>query len=294
VTTYPRVVATRGVYSGFVKEDVPIAADTEYVLNVKLHRNWASFGGGGRAPHWSGPNFDGCGPTQAIDGSFLTGWSTTVGAPTKYITVKLPKYVDVTGFGVDPGAVCGDPDGASLKRYRVFVSPTGANGTWTLVKDSSFALAAAHTLNTVSVTKRRGIRYVRLTALSNQGGSPFIDVAELEVYGPTSLLCRGVGATRVGTNGRNTMNGTAGRDVIVGLGGNDKINGRGGNDVICGGSGADVLIGGPGLDKFDGGSGNDTIYSRDKKRETTVRGGTGRDRARKDKADRTSSVERSF
>jgi Ca2+-binding RTX toxin-like protein len=48
------------------------------------------------------------------------------------------------------------------------------------------------------------------------------------------------------------------------------------------------------VDKFDGGSGNDTIYSRDGRRETTVRGGTGNDRARKDSVDRTTSVERSF
>jgi hypothetical protein len=295
VATYPRVVATRSVYSGFQLENVQIADGTEHVLNVQLRRNWAAFAGGGRAPFWTGPNFDGCGPTHAIDGSFLSGWSTEGAA--RSITVKLPKYVDVTGFGIDPGAVCGDLERASLKGYRVQVSPTGASGSWATVKSSSFLLTAAHRLNTVTIAKRRGIRYVRLTALSNHSGTdpyPYIDVAELEVYGPTSPLCLGVGATRVGTNGRNTLNGTAGRDVIVGLGGGDRIDGRGGNDVICGGSGADVLIGGAGADKLDGGSGNDTIYSRDARRETTVRGGTGRDRARKDRTDRTTSVERAF
>jgi Ca2+-binding RTX toxin-like protein len=138
------------------------------------------------------------------------------------------------------------------------------------------------------------MRYVRLTMTSNQGHSTFVDAAELEVYGPASPLCLGVGATRVGTNGGNTLNGTAGRDVILGLGGNDRIDGRGGSDVICAGSGADVLTGGAGVDKFDGGSGNDTIYSRDARRELTVRGGPGVDRARKDKVDRTTAVERSF
>ena len=294
VATYPRVVATRSVYSSFVMENVPIAEETEHVLNVQLRRNWAAHAGSGRISSFTGPNYSGCGPTQAIDGSPLTGWSTDGTA--RSITVKLPKYVDVSGFGIDPGAVCGDPDSASLKGYRVHVSSTGASGSWTTVKSDSFALADAHRLNTVTIPKRRGIRYVRLTALSNHSGGlyPYIDVAELEVYGPTSLICRGVGATRVGTNGRNTMRGTAGRDVFMGLGGNDRIEGRGGNDVICGGSGADVLIGGAGVDKFDGGPGNDTIYSRDGRRETIVRGGTGRDRARKDKSDRTTSVERFF
>jgi hypothetical protein len=275
-------------------ENVSIAEETAYVLNVQLRRNWAAHAGSGRISSFTGPNYSGCGPTQAIDGSPLTGWSTDGTA--RSITVKLPKYVDVSGFGIDPGAVCGDPDSASLKGYRVHVSSTGASGSWTTVKSDSFALADAHRLNTVTIPKRRGIRYVRLTALSNHSGGlyRYIDVAELEVYGPTSLICRGVGATRVGTNGRNTMRGTAGRDVFMGLGGNDRIEGRGGNDVICGGRGADVLIGGAGADKFDGGPGNDTIYSRDGRRETTVRGGTGRDRARKDKSDRTTSVERSF
>ncbi|MGH3019076.1 MAG: M36 family metallopeptidase, partial [Gaiellaceae bacterium] len=296
VATYPRVVATRSVYSRFVLENVPIAEEAEHVLNVQLRRNWASGGGGGRIDGNPQPDFTayGCGPKHAIDGSFLAGWSTEGTA--RSITVKLPKYVDVTGFAIDPGAVCGDPDSASLKGYRVHVSPTGASGSWTTVKSSSFLLADAHRLNMVAISKRRGIRYVRLTALSNHSGGayPYVDVAEFEVYGPTSLLCFGVGATRVGTGGRNTMNGTAGRDVIVGLGGGDRIDGRGGNDVVCAGSGADVLIGGAGVDKVDGGSGNDTIYSRDTRKELTVRGGAGRDRVRKDRTDRTSSVERSF
>src|SRR5688572_20088987 len=292
---YPRVVTTRNAYAGARAENVQIAADTPHVLDVQLRRNWASFGGGGRIHAATGPDFtaDGCGPGHAIDQSLLSGWSSLTGAA-RSITVRLPAYVDVNGVAVDPGAVCGDPNTASLKGYRVEVSPTGASGTWIVAKTGTFTLADAHRLHSFTVTKRRGIRYVRLTMTSNQGHPFFVDAAELEVYGPTSLLCLGVGATRVGTDGGNTLNGTAGRDVIVGLGGSDRIDGRGGNDVICAGSGADVLTGGAGVDKFDGGSGNDTIHSRDGRRETGVRGGTGRDRARKDAVDRTTSVESSF
>jgi extracellular elastinolytic metalloproteinase len=295
VGTYPRVVATRNAYGGAVVENVQIVADTEHVLDRQLRRNWASLGGGGRVHTWSGPDFtgDGCGPRHAIDQSLLSGWSSTTGAA-RQVTVKLPAYVDVNGIAIDPGAVCGDPDSASLRGYKVEVSPTGASGTWIVAKTGTFTLANAHRLNPFTLTKRRGIRYVRLTMTSNQGHPTFVDAAEFEVYGPASLLCLGVGATKVGTNGASTINGTAGRDVIVGLGGNDRIDGKGGNDVLCGGTGADVLIGGPGVDKFDGGNGNDTIYSRDTKKELTVRGGTGTDRARKDKADKTTSVERFF
>ena len=295
VATYPRVVATRLVYGSFVTENVQIVADTEHVLNIQLRRNWAAYGGGGRIHAASPPDFtaDGCGPRHAIDQSLLTGWSSLAGAA-RSITVRLSAYVDVNGIAIDPGAICGDPDSASLKGYKVEVSPTAASGTWIVAKTGTFALADAHRLHSFTVTKRRGMRYVRLTMTSNQGHSTFVDAAELEVYGPASPLCLGVGATRVGTNGGNTLNGTAGRDVILGLGGNDRIDGRGGSDVICAGSGADVLTGGAGVDKFDGGSGNDTIYSRDARRELTVRGGPGVDRARKDKVDRTTAVERSF
>lgn len=293
--TYPRVVATRLVYSRFVTENVQIVADTEHVLNIQLRRNWAAYGGGGRIHAASPPDFttDGCGPRHAIDQSLLTGWSSLAGAA-RSITIRLPAYVDVNGIAIDPGAVCGDPDSASLRGFKVEVSPTGTSGTWIVAKMGTFALADAHRLHSFTVTKRRGMRYVRLTMTSNQGHSTFVDTAELEVYGPASTLCLGVGATRVGTNGGNTLNGTAARDVILGLGGNDRIDGRGGSDVICAGSGADVLIGGAGVDRFDGGSGNDTIYSRDARRELTVRGGADVDRARKDKVDRTTSVERSF
>jgi extracellular elastinolytic metalloproteinase len=292
---YPRLVTTRTAYSQARLTNVQIVADTPHELDLELRRNWTSFGGGGRVHTFTGPDFtaDGCGPGHAIDQSLLTGWSSATGAA-RSITVRLPAYVDVTGVGIDPGAVCGDPDSASLRGYRLEVSPTGASGTWVVARTGTFSLADAHELHTFTVAKRRGIRFVRLVMLTNHGHPAFVDAAEFEVYGPTSVLCLGVGATRVGTNYANTMNGTAGRDVFVGLGGRDRIDGRGGNDVICAGTGGDTLIGGVGTDKFDGGSGNDTIYARDGRRETTVRGGTGADRVRKDPADRSNSVERTF
>jgi Ca2+-binding RTX toxin-like protein len=64
--------------------------------------------------------------------------------------------------------------------------------------------------------------------------------------------------------------------------------------VICGGDGSDTLIGGAGIDKLDGGNQGDRLYSRDGKKELTLKGGTGIDRAHKDATDRTNSVERFF
>jgi Ca2+-binding RTX toxin-like protein len=119
-----------------------------------------------------------------------------------------------------------------------------------------------------------------------------MDLAELAVYGKARPGCQGKPATRVGTEGANRIKGGSGADVIVGLGGNDKLNGRGGKDVICGGAGNDTLTGGKAKDKLDGGPGNDRLLSRDGVKDAAVKGGSGSDRARKDKADRTKSVEK--
>ena len=53
--------------------------------------------------------------------------------------------------------------------------------------------------------------------------------------------CDGVRATRVGTNGNDTLTGTGGNDVIVGLGGNDTIDAGSGDDRVCGASGNDTI-----------------------------------------------------
>ena len=164
----------------------------------------------------------------------------------------------MTEFGVDPGAICGDPDNASTKDYRIEVSKTGASGSWTTVQTGSFTLGQAHHLNSIPITPRTGVGFVRFTMLSNQGNASWIDLAELEVYGLARPGCLGQPATRIGTNGANTITGTNGADVIVGLGGNDKIKGGGGNDLICGGDGNDTLTGGKGVDRFDAGGGNDS------------------------------------
>jgi extracellular elastinolytic metalloproteinase len=134
----------------------------------------------------------------------------------------------------------------------------------------------------------RGMGYLAWTAGANS-------VSTVQDFSrPRTFTCLGRTATKVGTNGPDTITGSSGPDVIVGNGGNDKINGMRGNDLICGGSGADTLTGGGGADKFDGGTHNDVLYARDTTRELTIKGGTGTDRARKDRRDRTNSVERFF
>lgn len=99
-----------------------------------------------------------------------------------------------------------------------------------------------------------------------------------------SIVCDGVPATIVGTNGVDSIHGTPGRDVIQANGGNDNVFGHGGDDLICGGPGIDQLYGGPGDDTVFGGDdgdlirgqgGNDTL--RGEHGSDVVLGGTGAD-----------------
>ncbi|MEE9415117.1 MAG: DUF4038 domain-containing protein [Acidimicrobiales bacterium] len=73
------------------------------------------------------------------------------------------------------------------------------------------------------------------------------------------ILCAGVVATMIGTDGDDVLIGTGGRDVIVALGGNDVIDGRGGDDLICAGSGNDRVLGGRGDDTIYGEAGKDSL-----------------------------------
>ncbi|MGH7357640.1 MAG: M36 family metallopeptidase, partial [Candidatus Rokuibacteriota bacterium] len=298
VGTYPLVFARKGGFGRVQLEDVVIADGVVLEADFQIRRDWAASVLGGRVSSFTGPDYTpyGCGPKHAIDQSLATGWSSDAASDggSKSLVVKLPAYVDVTGFGLDPAAVCGDPADAGLRAYTIAVSTSGAGGSWTTVKNSSFPLAQAGQLNVLPISRRRGVRYVRLTMRSNHGHSSFMDMAEIEVYGTKSLMCLGRPATRVGTNGANRLRGTQGADVFVGLGGNDVIVGRGGNDRLCGNDGRDHLVGRGGRDRSNGGAGVDTIHSRDGRRERSINGGPGSDRGRKDRSDRMRSVERRY
>ena len=76
---------------------------------------------------------------------------------------------------------------------------------------------------------------------------------------PAPPRCAGVGATRVGTAGRDVINGTAGRDVVLARGGNDLVRGLRGNDLVCGGRGNDTVAGGAGRDTLLGQAGADIL-----------------------------------
>ncbi|HEX2044798.1 MAG TPA: M36 family metallopeptidase [Gaiellaceae bacterium] len=292
--TYPLVQATKSLYDGETKANVTVADDAVTTLNLKARRDWSARAGGARVSSFTPPDYSqfGCGPSGAIDQSLGTGWGSDTGAD-RQITVKLPVFVDVTHMAVDPGATCGDPDDASLKRFRLFVSRNGSSFTQ-VGPDVIFNATHNHKLNLIDVPNKNAIRFVRLTMISNQGHAGFKDMSELSVYGKLRPSCFGAAATKLGNDSSNSVSGTSGADVFVGLGGNDRFNGRGGNDLVCGGNGNDTLTGAGGTDKIDAGPGNDTVNSKDGRRETRIRGGSGTDRLRKDGNDSASGFERTF
>ena len=100
------------------------------------------------------------------------------------------------------------------------------------------------------------------------------------------VLCNGLLATIIGTDGKDTLLGTGGDDVIVGLAGDDIILGKGGNDTICAGPGEDVVKGGAGRDWVSGGPGDDVVlgeWGHDRRLagdggDDMIRGGPGNDK----------------
>ncbi len=125
-------------------------------------------------------------------------------------------------------------------------------------------------------------RYLRVTptALVGQGNDTLVGVEK---------------AMLSGDNGDNVINARAwrGETLLLGFRGNDLIVGGSGNDFVFAGGGNDVVRGRSGRDELAGGGGADVLFSRDFLRDRVV-GGPGRDRARVDRLDTTSLIERFF
>lgn len=91
------------------------------------------------------------------------------------------------------------------------------------------------------------------------------------------LMCDGLEATIVGTEGDDLLIGTDGDDVIVALGGNDIVRAHDGNDRICLGPGDDTAQGGYGSDVIRGGAGADSIGGGRDRSPNYLYGGPGDD-----------------
>ncbi|MEP9363835.1 M36 family metallopeptidase [Nocardioides sp. CN2-186] len=212
--TYPKVVVSApGYFTSSQAVTVP-ATGGSTTADYAVRYDWAATGAGASVLDFNGPDYTdyGCGPAQALDTLFGTGWGSASGtgdepSPTfepKHLEIKLPQAVDIASFGVDPTSTCGDAGSASTGDYRIEVSVDGTLWTPVTPAGAHFGIDDRGTLNEVTpTTPALGVRYVRFTILGNQvpdasgksyeetctadpgsyDGCTFADLTELAVFG---------------------------------------------------------------------------------------------------------------
>jgi extracellular elastinolytic metalloproteinase len=202
--TYDKLLVTGGGYQPARRSVQVTAAGGNG--DLQLRRDWAAETGGASVAEFNGPDFSefGCGPAQAIDLSQLSGWVSTTGddegTPTnefvrKFLTVDLGRTIDVTAFGVDPSATCGQGGSASTGAYSIETSPDGT--TFTEAHAGTFTAEDLGRINELTpAAGDEGVRFVRINLLGNQtpdfatncpdggfSGCSFTDLTELAVFG---------------------------------------------------------------------------------------------------------------
>ena len=214
--TYPKLAFLPA--AGFdlvVNADVVVPAGGTTVQNAVSRRDWSALSGGATVTtnDDTGSIF-GCGVDPLLDQSLGAGWSAFqanapasegnnhLGTPPS-ATIELPKKIDVTAFGMDPGFTCGDDETATTRQYRVETSSDGVNFSTAIDgtrPDREFGVEDAGRLNMLPPDAAGSdVRFVRLTLIEpvseNPGdsGEIFIDFSELEVFGgPRNVLPSGV------------------------------------------------------------------------------------------------------
>jgi hypothetical protein len=200
--TYPSVFA-RAPGFDLVTATVSVGSHPN-VKNWAIRRDWAALSGGGTIADFNGPDFTifGCGPSAAIDQSQGTGWGSTtdaVGTPPaatpKFVTVQLPRAINIAEVKIDPGNTCGDGGSASTGDFTLETSSDGT--TFVVAASGTFGVADRHRMNTVPLAAGSGanVQFVRFTMRSPQvpgglgvcpgpfSGCDFMDMSELAVYG---------------------------------------------------------------------------------------------------------------
>ncbi len=184
-------VAAAGGYDRVRIPSVVVTRGAVATRNVSLRRNWALASGGTIASALAGPDLTdlGCGPASSIDGTRRSVWSTYLSGPgsvtpgPKELLLTLPGPITVGEVRIDPSSGCGDPAASALGGYVLQVSATGA--AFSTVAQGTFGSANVGRTNAVTLSSRPGgVRFVKLRALSSQGGSRAVDVAEIQIYGP--------------------------------------------------------------------------------------------------------------
>ncbi|HET6548679.1 MAG TPA: M36 family metallopeptidase, partial [Solirubrobacter sp.] len=177
--SYASFVFSAAGYDQLIKP-VDVDANATSTLDAALRRDWASAAGGATADGDATFAGLGCGPAAAIDQNPGTAWSSE-GTP-KVLTVDLPSAADISYFEIDPAEGCGDSAGAALRAYRIETSPDGLE--WTQTSEGAFTFTDRHRRNVVvPAAPLAGVRHVRLTLSSSQGGGRYVDLSHFAAYG---------------------------------------------------------------------------------------------------------------
>ena len=297
VGTYPQIVASKAGFDRDVGSNLSVVAATEGTADFQLRRDWAAFDGGGRIDSFTGPNYApfGCGPTQAIDQSTGTGWSTVrpnvAPAGARSITVKLPvlrrrelvrgrprRGLRRRGGRVRPGLQARDVEdrrrGARGRRSRRGRSRSGQ----------------AHQLNPCRSRSARRCATSASRSRPTTATRFFMDVSELVVYGTASPTCLGMPATKIGTDAANVdqrrlRRGRHPRSTA----GTTRSTARAAPTSSAAAS-ATTASPAAAASTVRRRRRQRLLFSRDGVKETAVRGGAGTDRAARTRPTRTASV----
>ena len=96
------------------------------------------------------------------------------------MVVKLPKAVNVTSFGFDPGNTCGDGPKAATKTFKIYTKR--ARGRWVLAF-SGGKLKTGRLNTLIPIAGSNNVRSVKLVLLTNRGDPQWMDMNELSVRG---------------------------------------------------------------------------------------------------------------
>ncbi len=177
--TYGKFVIDQVGYEPASISNVVVNGDE--TLDRKITRDWAAIEGGAVLGHFSPPDYAdyGCGPMGAFDNSLGTGWGSDSPGP-RFVVVRLPKAVDVSSFGFDPGNTCGDGPAAATKTFSIYTKRAGRR--WVLAF-SGGKLRTGRLNRLVPSAGTRNVRFVKLVLLTNRGDPSYMDASELSVRG---------------------------------------------------------------------------------------------------------------
>jgi len=184
--TYRDVRITAPGFPTLTLAPLPVLGDTH--LHATLRRDWASLSGGARIEGRTGPDrtttLGACGPRGAVDGSLGTSWLTSITQP-RLLTIQLPSAVNITGFSVDPSAICAGAS-SDTRAFRIWTRT--ARGKWQLAYATIAGLPQRKVTTVRPIAGAHNVRFVRLVLLSAMRSHQQAEFTELMVHGTPAAV----------------------------------------------------------------------------------------------------------